>query len=145
MTRYKIGEHTFNRKNTYMPCAIAADVDDMPAEEQAAVYRRTYWADNITNAEWPVVLGHDGITAYVKSKLKKKAAGWLVALGRIAYLHPTLAREICTQARAMYADQIREEYPWADIATGLAGLPLEDNRTVVLQVVRNDDDGNGQS
>src|SRR4051794_14568861 len=64
------------RKNAYMPCVISADFDAMTPKEQAQILRETRWADNITGAEWPVVLRHDGVKAYVRSKLKRKAVGW---------------------------------------------------------------------
>ena len=112
MPRYKIGDQVVRRKNLYLPCAIAAEVDEMSPEEQASVYRAAFWADNITNAEWPVVLGHENFTPSAKSRLKKKAAGWLMALGRIACLNPDLHREIVKQAEEMYRDQIGEDHPF---------------------------------
>jgi hypothetical protein len=65
------------RKNRYMPCIISERFGGLPPEEQAAVVKAAYWSDNITNAEWPVVLKHEDATASNKSRLKKKAAGWL--------------------------------------------------------------------
>jgi hypothetical protein len=110
--RYKIGDQIVRRKNLYLPCAINDQLDDMSPEEQARVYKAAFWADNITNAEWPVVLGHDDCSPSAKSRLKKKAAGWLMALGRIAYLNPELHREIVKQAEEMYRDQIGEDHPF---------------------------------
>lgn len=106
------------RKNLYLPCIISADLDSMTPEEQAATLKRTYWSDNITNAEWPAVLKHEGVKAYVKSKLKKKAVGWLMALSRIIYLHPTLGATILREADALYREQIQEPppLPWAVLA-----------------------------
>jgi hypothetical protein len=111
MPEYQIGGQAFRRKNFYLPCAIAAELDGMSEEEQAAVYKAAYWADNITNAEWPVVLGHDDFSPSAKSRLKKKAAGWFMALGRIAYLDPDLYNEIVQRAKEMYQDQIGEPHP----------------------------------
>ena len=106
------------RKNLYMPCVISADVDAMTPEEHARVLRETYWADNITNAEWPAVLRHDGVKAYAKSRLKKKAVGWVMALSRIVRLHPALGAQVLREADALYRRQIREEppIPWATLA-----------------------------
>jgi hypothetical protein len=112
MPRYKIGGQIVRRKNHYMPCAIAAEVDGMSDEEYAETMKKTYWADLITNTEWPVVLGHEDCSPSAKSRLKKKAAGWLMALGRIAYLNPDLHREIVKQAEEMYRDQIGENHPF---------------------------------
>jgi hypothetical protein len=112
MPKYQIGGQTVRRKNLYLPCAIAAEIDNMSPEEQAAVYKAAFWADNITNAEWPAALGDEDCSPSAKSRLKKKAAGWLMALGRIAYLNPDLYREIVKQAEEMYRDQIGEDHPF---------------------------------
>lgn len=131
MSRYSYspGKHSFDRKNLHLPCLIAAEKENKPGENRsgetlAKVLWTTYWTDNLTATEWPVALQHDGVKGYIRSKLKKKAAGWLVALGRIAAQNPELAREICTKARAMYLNQIDEEYPWHVITAGLSGLPV---------------------
>ena len=112
MPHYRIGDQVVRRKNLYLPCAIAARTDEMSDEEHARVLKEAYWADNITNAEWPVVLAHEDCSPSAKSRLKKKGAGWLMALGRIAYLNPDLYREIVKQAEEMYRDQIGEEHPF---------------------------------
>lgn len=112
MPRYKVGDQVVRRKNFYMPCVIGERVEEMSEEEYAAILKATKWADNITNAEWPAVLGHDDCSPSAKSRLKKKAAGWLMALGRIAYLNPDLHREIVEQAEQMYRDQIGEDHPF---------------------------------
>ena len=56
--------------------------------------------------------------AYVKSRLKKKAAGWLMALGRIIAINPELAAAILRDADKMYREQVHEEppIPWAVLA-----------------------------
>jgi hypothetical protein len=112
MPTYRIGGQTVRRKNLYLPCAIAARTEEMSDEEHARVLKAAFWADNITNAEWPVVLEHEDCSPSAKSRLKKKAAGWLVALGRIAYLNPDLYGQIVQQAEEMYSDQIGEEHPF---------------------------------
>lgn len=106
------------RKNLYLPCVISADLDAMTPEEQARVWRETYWADNIANAEWPAVLRHDGAKAYVKSKLKRKAVGWVMALSRIVWLNPALGADILRAADHLYREQIREDppIPWRTLA-----------------------------
>ena len=68
-------------------------------------------ADLVTQTEWPVVLGHEGTKRYTRSRLVKKAAGWLVALGRIARLNPELFGAIVDRAMAMYREQVEEEHP----------------------------------
>jgi hypothetical protein len=112
MGRYRIGDQTFRRKNFYMPCIINARFDDMTDDEKIAVYKSTYWADNITNAEWPVVLGHAEATKSNRSKLKKKMVGWLMALGRIAYLNPGLFEQARREAAELYRKQIENEHPF---------------------------------
>ena len=111
MPRYRIANQTVRRKNFYLPCVIAAEVDDMSDEEYVRTLKETYWADNITNAEWPAVLGHEDCSPSAKSRLKKKGAGWFMALGRIAYLNPALYNEMVKAAEKMYRDQIGGPHP----------------------------------
>ena len=111
MPEYRIGNHMFRRKNLYLPCVISAEVDAMTEEEHAKVLRETYWADNITNAEWPAVLSHEDVKAYVRSKLKKKAIGWLMALSRIIALNPHVAGDVMRAADDLYRKQIRKDPP----------------------------------
>jgi hypothetical protein len=85
-----------------------------------------------------VVLGRDEATAPNRSRLKRKAGGWLMALGRIAALNPELLAEITERVRAMYANQIGADLPWSLIAAGLAGLEVgEDIASVELRTLRN--------
>jgi hypothetical protein len=104
---YKIGDQTFRRKNLYMPCALGWTFDALTEDEQVRLYRETSWADNITNGEWPVLLGQP-VKAYVRSRLKRKAVGWLMALSRIALLNPPLFVEILDSAAEMYRRQISD-------------------------------------
>src|SRR5262249_13946396 len=99
----------FRRKNFYMPCILNARVDEMSDEEYADVLKATYWADNVTNAEWPVVLGHDDCSPSARSRLKKKAAGWLMALQRVGRLNPELSEEVVAKADEMYREQVEDE------------------------------------
>jgi hypothetical protein len=109
--RYRVGDQTFRRKNDYLPCAIAERVDDMSNEEYVRVQKAAYWVDSITAAEWKVILGEDGCSPSARSRLKRKAAGWLVALGRIAMLDVELYNEIAAQSRRLYREQIGERHP----------------------------------
>jgi hypothetical protein len=139
MPKYRVGDQTVRRKNFYMPCVIAADVAGMSDEERAKVLKATYWADNITNAEWPVVLRHEGVKAYVRSKFKRKVVGWLMALGRIAKLNPAFFEECAIAARALYEEQVRQEYPDVRFAP-LFGLELvQPGESLVLSIVDSDD------
>jgi hypothetical protein len=108
MAEYRVGDQTFRRKNLYLPCIISARTAGMTDAERVAVLKAAYWADNITNAEWPLVLRHDGVKAYVRSRFKKKAAGWLMALARIAAINPELFVEITAKAEEMYREQIEQ-------------------------------------
>jgi hypothetical protein len=107
--KYKLGDKTFRRKNFYLPCIIGPRLDGMSAEEVADVYKATYWADNIAASEWPAVLRHDDCSPSAKSRLKRRAAGWLMALQRIARIHPELFEEIAAKADDMYREQIEDE------------------------------------
>jgi len=99
------------RKSEYMPCVINADWESMSLEEQAKALRETYWSANITNTEWPVVLKKPDTKAPTKSKLKKKAVGWLMAFGRIVAINDALAVAILHQADKLYREQLRAEPP----------------------------------
>jgi hypothetical protein len=90
MPTYEIDGKTFRRKNFYMPCIIGPRFRRKGAEEKVKTLKETYWVDNITNADWPAVLDDDDASPSAKSRLKKKAAGSLMALQRIALLNPEL-------------------------------------------------------
>ena len=135
MAEYEIGGTTVRRKNLYMPCIIGPVFDEATPEEQARILKATFWADNITNSEWPVVLDHDEATKVNRSRLKKKGAGWMMALARIAYLNPDMFRAMCAQARTMYVDQIEEEFPWSAMVLALSGLrEAEVGESVVVSI-----------
>jgi len=116
LTSYKLGacdlhKAVHERKSKYMPCVINAEWESMSPEEQAKALRETYWSDNITNTEWPVLLKEPGTKAPTKSKLKKKAVGWLMAFGRIVAVNDALAVAILHQADKLYREQLRAEPP----------------------------------
>ena len=111
MPGYRIGEEKFRRKNLYLPCVIGERFDDMTQEEQVAAFKATWWADNITAAEWPVVLGEAAATKTNRSRLKKKMVGWFMAMGRIALLNPELYHQAFEEARTLYLSQIGEPNP----------------------------------
>ena len=115
MTRYIItgsdGEESFNRKHTWLPCIISADIGNMTTQEQAAVFRATWWSDNITNSEWPALLRHEGASRSARSKLKRKAVGWFMAIGRIAAIDPEFYDAIVKEAKRLYLEQLREPHP----------------------------------
>ena len=106
------------RKNDWMPCVINADFDRMTPEEQAQVLRETKWADNITNSEWPALLRRPQASKPARSKLKRKAIGWLMALSRIVYLNKPLGGEVLRAADDLYRRQLREApaIPWSPLA-----------------------------
>jgi hypothetical protein len=110
---YRIGDQNVRRKNTYRPCIMVEEFDK--AEEAndtatlARLYKATAWADNISRAEWPVVLQEEVAKPHNRSRLKKKAAGWLMALQRIALLYPELFEEIADLAQRTYREQIQDE------------------------------------
>ncbi len=85
-------------------------MDSMSDEEQARTLKETYWADNITNAEWPVML-QNVRNASTRSRLKRKVVGWLMTMGRIAALNPELYNQAVREARALYLRQIGSPHP----------------------------------
>jgi hypothetical protein len=111
VTRYEAGNETARRKHTWLPCIINASLDGKSEEEVVRALRETWWSDNVTNAEWPALLGHDGVKAYVRSRLKRKVVGWLMAMGRLAALNPTLYNQAVQEAKRLYAEQLGEPHP----------------------------------
>jgi hypothetical protein len=111
MPTYDFNGTRVRRKNFYMPCIIGPRFDGASDDEQAAILKATYWADNIADSEWPAVLRHDDCSPSAKSRLKKKAAGWLMALQRIARLNPEMFEELVAKADGMYRDQVEDEPP----------------------------------
>ena len=68
-----------------------------------------------------------------RSRLKKKASGWLMALARIAVLNPELFRTAVEEAHRMYGEQVKDEYPWSRMVVALAGLE-EGERPCTIEV-----------
>jgi hypothetical protein len=136
---YRIGSERIRRKHWYMPCALGPEFDQASDEDQARLLKATYWADYITAAEWEALLGEEGCSPSARSRLKKKAAGWLVALGRIAALNPDLFLASVEQALRLYAEQTRSEYPGAWLAGSVMQLErmrqtLDEHGTGIVSV-----------
>jgi hypothetical protein len=108
---YRFGEEIVARKHLWLPCALGDQLDGASDEEKARLYRATWWADNITNAEWPVLLGHEGASKTAKSRLKRKLVGWAMAEGRIAVLNPELYNQAVKEAKRLYQEQLGEPHP----------------------------------
>lgn len=119
---YRFGDEHVRRKHFYMPCAIGPEFEEASEEEQARILKATYWADYISTSEWEALLGHEGCSPSAKSRLKKKAAGWIVALGRIASLNPDLFLASVEQALRVYGEQTKTEYPSGWIAGSVMHL-----------------------
>jgi hypothetical protein len=101
--------------------------------------KATYWADYISASEWAALLDEDGCSPSAKSRLKKKAAGWLIALGRIAVLNPDLFFASVEQALRLYAQQTKSDYPGAMLAGSAMSLDalrgtLEEHDNGVVRV-----------
>ncbi len=119
---YNVGGQRVRRKNFYMPCALGPLFSEMTPEQQADVLKGTYWADLVSASEWPALLEEDDFSPSARSRLKKKAAGWVIVLGRIAALNPTLFAEIVERATTAYEGQTQSEYPAASLAGCLISL-----------------------
>jgi hypothetical protein len=98
-----------------MPCVIGPRFEKMSEEEQAKVYKATWWADLIAASEWPALLKKDGFSPSARSRLKKKAAGWLIALGRVAAINPDLFAEVLQRATKEYKEQTETEHPFLGV------------------------------
>jgi len=111
MPTYSIGGELVRRKNLYLPCALAQSMDGLSAEEEARIYRQTWWADLIAASEWRALLREPGFSPSAKSRLKKKAAGWLIALGRIEQLDGELYGAVVADAQRLYREQVGQHHP----------------------------------
>jgi hypothetical protein len=115
MPEYTVGGQTIRRKNLYMPCIIGPRFEKMTEVEQVQVLKATWWADLIAGSEWPALLKHDDFNPSARSRLKKKGAGWLIALGRIAAINPELFAEIRQRAAKEYEEQTETEHPFLEV------------------------------
>src|ERR1035441_10123241 len=93
-----------------MPCALGPVFDAATPADQLAMMKATKWADNLTNAEWPVML-QDVSNPPVKSRMKKKIVGWIMILTRIMVLNPVLFHEAMVAANDLYTKQTGEQNP----------------------------------
>ncbi len=118
MPLYEIGGETIRRKNLYMPCAIGPRFDSATPEERLRILKETWWCDLVSNSEWKALMQEADFNPSAKSRLKRKAAGWLVVLGRIALLNPDLYNEITTEAEEIYMAQIGKKHPVLGPARG---------------------------
>jgi hypothetical protein len=138
---YDFDGERVRRKNTYMPCIIGPKFDQASPAEQARIFKATYWADNIANREWQALLGEEGFDRSAKSRLKKKAAGWLIALARIYYLNPELFEQIAKQAAEAYSEQVEDDSFLLQTVHNIANLTVEaEGRWLNSQVWRSDED-----
>lgn len=117
---YALGDQLVRRKNWYMPCAIGPRFDEATPEEQAEILKATYWCDYVTGSEWPALLGDEDCSPSARSRLKKKAAGWAIVLGRMAALNPELLAEVLQRARSEYERLIETPYPGVAVSAEVA-------------------------
>jgi hypothetical protein len=85
-----------------------------------ALLKDTYWCDYVSNSEWPALLGKEDCSPSAKSRLKKKAAGWAIVLGRMAALNPELLAGVLQRARSEYERLTETPYPQVAVAGELA-------------------------
>ena len=113
MPKYRIGRKTFRRKNLYIPCVIAENFDDLSEEDQVKIFKETWWADNLSDAEWRTILKQNppNYERVVRSRLKKKIVGWLVVLGRLATFEADLYNDAVKEAKEIYSKLIKREHP----------------------------------
>jgi hypothetical protein len=107
---YTINGVHVTRKTAWMPCIINERYDDMTPEEQVAIFKATWWADNLTNTEWPVML-QNVRNPSARSRLKRKLVGWFMILGRIAALNVDLYNQAVAEAQRLYHEQIGDCHP----------------------------------
>jgi len=112
MPKWRLGGQVFKRKNLYIPCVIADRMDELSPEKQVEVYRKTWWCDLLTEREWLVILNQSSRhRAVVRSILKRKMTGWLMALGRVATFDPDLYNEAVRSAKELYRELCDSEHP----------------------------------
>jgi hypothetical protein len=114
---YDLGGERIRRKNFYMPCAIGPRFDSASPEEQARILKETWWCDLVSGSEWKALMQEPDFSPSAKSRLRRKAVGWLVVLGRIALLNPELYNSIVKDAEDLYRTQIGTDHPIIAIGT----------------------------
>jgi len=130
---------SFERKNAYMSCVVGERFDTMTPQEQAQALKAAYWADLLTNAEWPVVMRHEGVAAPTRSKLKKKIVGWVIALSHVAQINREFAAQVLRDADARCREQFEREppIPWALLADLIEQGWTQSGLEAWLQPLRN--------
>jgi len=147
MPKYEFGGQFVRRKNLYMPCAVGPRFDKAAPEEQVELVKTTYWCDYVTSSEWPALLGEEGFSPSARSRLKKKAAGWAIVLGRMAALNPELLAEVLQRARSEYERLTETPYPGVAISAEVvfpdtAKAWRERNSEATIEIgIRIDEDG----
>lgn len=113
MPNYVIGYKTFRRKNLYIPCVIAKTFDDLSDEEKVKIYKKTWWCDLLTNAEWRTILKNNppSYKKVVRSRLKKKMAGWFIALGRVSIFDPALYNDAVKLSMKLFEELCQMPHP----------------------------------
>lgn len=119
MPKYKFGNQTFRRKNLYIPCVIAQKFDDLPPEKKVEVFKKTWWCDLLTKTEWATILDYKKVDYehVVKSRLKKKVAGWLIALARLSLFDSKLFEEAVELAKKTYEELCFQPYPTFNVVS----------------------------
>ena len=103
--RYTAGGVSAVRKHEYMPCILVAQQEDFTPEEWVALMKRCYYADYFTVAEWKAIVSEgEQPNRPVKSKLKRKVVGWLMALGRLGAIRRKWLAEAYLKAEKEYGE-----------------------------------------
>lgn len=148
MPLYDYDGTIIRRKNGYLACQMHARLEDMTEAEQGQAMKAAYWADYVTAAEWEALLGTGKAMRSNRSRLKRKGAGWLVALAHIADNWPEEFDAMVAQARTMHAEQMGRSYPWHRMAPVMAGIRRavggETVRVMLVDTDTDDDDGEVQ-
>lgn len=106
------------RKHLWFPCGIGDEpLGEWSAEDYEALLRETDWQKWITNGQWEVLVNEAG--GPNRSKLKRRAAEWMVSLRRIHNFDKQLYQEA-----SELADEIWLRF-WAIQAWGREGVTMD--------------------
>lgn len=112
MPTYLMNGKRIRRKNLYLPCALAQNIEGMTEEQRAEIYKANKWCDRITNNEWELILNqHPKSEAVIRSQLTNKMVEWLIMLGRISIGQPHLFNTAIEKAKKKYKETFGEENP----------------------------------
>lgn len=112
--QYSHGKRRATRKHDWLPCVLSREIQSTADPGKAIeIEARSYFMDYFTDAEWRAIVGKAPAGDRVnKARIKRKVAGWLMAMGRLALLQPDWYSEAARKACSEYQGLLGEPLRW---------------------------------